>query len=205
MAPLLSSSSPEICFFLPPWTCQLCPVPRSHLAISLPSVHAAAGLYQVMFSGPLWLSSYPCLQGIPVPIQSVCQDFLSEDTEQSMASVCLNFNSRRSQDAMRQPPLLQGMWTCRPTSRVDVHQLPWTFYFQSLKSDSPDLPCFHMHSLLSSCTAAFGCHKVTLCQLCHSCLHPCPSLPAPLEHHLLKFLLQATFLHPTTFLTMCLP
>lgn len=62
-----------------------------------------------------------------------------------------------------------------------------------------------MHFLLSSCTAAFGCHKVTLCQLCHSCLHFCPSLPAPLEHHFLKSLLQATFLHPTTFLTMCLP
>lgn len=88
--------------------------------------------------------------------------------------------------------------------RCVQHQLPWPFYFQSHQSDSPDLTCFHKHFLLSSCTAAFGCHKVIHCQLCHSCLHLCPSLPAPLDHYLLKFLLQATFLHPTTFLTLCL-
>lgn len=118
--PLLSASSPEICFFLLPCPCQVCPTPKSCLVISLPGVHAAAGLYEVMSSGLLCLSSYPCLQGITVPIQSLCPGFLSGDREQSMASVCPNFSSRRNQDTMRQPPFLQGTWTCHSISSVDV-------------------------------------------------------------------------------------
>lgn len=93
------------------------------------------------------------------------------------------------------------------------HRFPWPFCYQSLKCDriSHNLLSVTRSHLLSHAFpsvlwhSCFWLSKVTFPQVCHSCLHLCPNLPAPLKYHLLKFLLQATFLHPNTFLTMSLP
>lgn len=176
MAPLLSSNSPEISFFLPPWPCQVCPVPRPCLAISPPRVQAAAGLYQVMSSGPLWLSSCPCLQGI------------------SSCSVCVPgspFRRHRAERGQCMPKFqLQKKPMCQeatsiPSRNVDMpshvqwrcaqHQFPWPFYFQSLKSDSPDLTCISFCLLAQLLLAVIrwlfvnsvtlACTFVPVCQL----------------------------------------
>lgn len=65
--------------------------------------------------------------------------------------------------------------------RCAQHYFPWPVQFQFLERDSPDLICFHMHFLLSSCTAALAVIR-WLSWLWHSCLHLCPSLSAPLEY-----------------------
>lgn len=120
MAPILSSCSPEICFFLPPWACQVCPAPRSCLAIS----HHKCSHSSWIASGHVLMS--PCdLVHIPVcrasqfPF-SLCAQVSYLETQNSVATVFPNCSCRRTQDAMRQPPFLQGMWTCHPISSVDV-------------------------------------------------------------------------------------
>lgn len=104
-------------------------------------------------------------------------------------------------------PVLLGTWMCRPISSADVHSNRFLGVcgFSLLSVPSLNPTCFHTQFLLSSCIAAFGCHKVTPSQLCHSSSDHSPSLPTPQQHHLPQLLLRATFLHLTTFPTVCLP
>lgn len=74
-----------------------------------------------------------------------------------------------------------GMWT---RHSISSSECPAPFSFQTLKCDIS----FHIHFILSSCAAPFGCHK---CQFCHSLLTPF-CLPASQQHYLSQLLLQST-------------
>jgi len=153
-------------------------------------------------------SSYAHLQGSTAPAQSVCPGLLSREMEQRVASVCQLSVAEGAE-------MLRGSLQSHPSGSVDIPPhlqcrcaqclLPWSSWFQPLECDSLNPTCFHAHFLLSPCTAAFGCQKVTPCQLCSSCSDPGPRLPAPQHHHLSQLPLAATFPHLTAFVTACPP
>lgn len=168
---------------LPPWPCQVCPAPRFHVWPSHPQVLMQQLDYiRSHPQCPPVVSSDPCLQGITVPIQSGCPGFLSGDRpERGQCMLKFQLQKKPRCHEAASIPLRNVDMPSHLSCRCAQHYFPWPVQFQFLERDSPDLICFHMHFLLSSCTAALAVIR-WLSWLWHSCLHLCPSLSAPLEY-----------------------